>query len=329
VGETKPTEVMQLPLGKLGRLRTFTASPDLKFLALSSRTRAGIWNLEANERVMQVRSFQSAYFTPNTTFFLDFPKFEKADREMVVLSPVTRQSNSRSVDKEDDVTFFGNILLRIKHGDKNRAAQRNFELDALDIVYEKPLWARNFPKQGPFLCGSPSSGKIVFVWTANSDGLRDEIARDAKLQSLWAKANPKASDYFLEVVDSRNGAVDGAVFIRTGKYSYYPEHIEAVGDWIVVADNQNRVLLYSISTGEEKAKWFGYRPEISGNGERLCMANGRGHLIAYDLRTFKQIEDLYFSNEVSAHLLSGDGSKLFVLTNDQTAFELNLEVEPL
>jgi Peptidase family M48 len=109
MGDVKASLVTQLPLGKLGSLQTFAASPDLKFLAISSRTRGGIWNMDANERVFHVRAFQNAYYTPNLTFFLDFPPFEKIDREMVVASPVTRQTKSRPVGKDDDITFFGDV----------------------------------------------------------------------------------------------------------------------------------------------------------------------------------------------------------------------------
>jgi FMN phosphatase YigB (HAD superfamily) len=72
------------------------------------------------------------------------------------------------------------------------------------------------------------------------------------------------------------------------------------------------------------ARWFGYRPQISRNGQRLCIANGRGHLVVYDLQSLKQIDDLYFSNPVSVQYLSEDGKKLFVLTNDQTAFQFDI-----
>jgi hypothetical protein len=54
------------------------------------------------------------------------------------------------------------------------------------------------------------------------------------------------------------------------------------------------------------------------------MANGRGHLLVYDLQGLKQIDDLYFANPITAHNFSGDGKRLFVLTNDQTAFEFEL-----
>ena len=111
--------------------------------------------------------------------------------------------------------------------------------------------------------------------------------------------------------------------MRTGKFSFRPEHQEAAGDWLVVTDNLNRVLLYSISTGERKARWFGYNPQISTKGQWLCLANGRGHLLVYDLRMLKQASDLSFDNHVSAYTFSEDGKQLLVLTDDQTVFVLD------
>lgn len=323
VGDLKSSVTVQLPLGKLGTVRTFTASPDLKWVAMAGRTRGGIWGLEAGERAFLLRSFQSGYFAPNSVFFLDFPEFEKSSRTMVVLSPITKQSRAREVQKDDDLSFFGSMVLRTKHNDKNRYARRNLELDALDIVTLKPLWSRTFPKQGPWVHGSASSGKLVFWWNARADGLRDELARDAKLQALWAKENLGDADYFLEVLNARDGSILGGAAVHTGKYSFWPESVEAAGDWLVVTDNLKRVLLYSVSTGERKARWFGYHPQLSENGERLCLANGRGRLILYDLRTLKENGDLSFANSVSAYAFSEDGKRLLVLTDDQTAFVLD------
>jgi WD40 repeat protein len=327
IGESKPIIVLQMPLGKLGDLRTFTASPDLKWLAMSGRTRGGVWDLDANTRVFHVRHFQNAYYNPNGTFFMDFPEFEKLSRAMVVLSPVTQQTKDREIAKDDDVDFFGDVFLRTKHNDKNRAARRNFELDVLDMATAKPLWSRNFPKQGPWISGSASSGKLIFVWNARADGLRDELARDAKLQERWSRENPGDSDFFLEVLNARDGTVAGGIVVRTGKYSFHPEYQDAVGDWLVVTDNLNRILLYSVSTGEQKAKWFGYGPRISRNGDRLCLSNGRGYLNVYDLHTLKRLSEFSFANRISGKLFSADGKRLFVLTNDQTGYVLDVSPE--
>ncbi len=328
VTEDKAFATLLLPLGRLGVLRTFTASPDLKWLAISTRTRGGVWNMDSNVRVFHIRAFQNAYYNANGNFFMDFPQFEKAKREMAVLSPVTQQTKGREIDKDDDLTFFGDVYLRTKHNDKNRIVRRNFELDGLDMATGKLLWSRNFPKQGPWVSGSVSSGKVILAWNAKADGLRDELAHDAKLQERWSKENPGDTDFFMEVLNARDGTVAGGAVVRTGKYSFHPEYQMAVGDWLVVTDNLNRVLLYSVSTGEQKAKWFGYRPQISRNGDRLCLSNGRGRLVVYDLHTLKQISDFSFANRISANLFSEDGKRLFVLTNDQSAFILDVAGAP-
>src|SRR2546422_707980 len=153
VTDTKAYDTLQLPLGRLGVLRTFTASPDLKWLAMSSRTRGGVWDLDTNTRIFHIRAFQNAYYNANGNFFMDFPEFEKAQREMGVLSPVTQQSKGREIDKDDDLTFFGDVFLRTKHNDKNRNVRRNFVLESLDMATGKLLWSRNFPKQGPWVSG--------------------------------------------------------------------------------------------------------------------------------------------------------------------------------
>jgi WD40 repeat protein len=328
VADPKTNFPLQLPLGRLSVLRTFTTSPDLKWLAISSRTRGGVWNLETNTRVFHIRAFQNAYYAATGNFFMDFPEFEKASREMGVLSPVTQQTKGRQIDKDDDLTFFGDVYFRTKHNDKNRNARRNFELNALDMATGKPLWSRSFPKQGPWISGSASSGKLIFVWNAKADGLRDELAQNAKLQERWSKENPSDTDFFIEVLNARDGTVSGGAVVRTGKYSFHPEYQEAVGDWLVVTDNLNRVLLYSVSTGEQKAKWFGYGPRISLNGGRLCLSNGRGHLVVYDLHSLKQISDYSFASRISGDFFSGDGKRLFVLTNDQTGYILDVSATP-
>jgi len=49
-----------------------------------------------------------------------------------------------------------------------------------------------------------------------------------------------------------------------------------------------------------------------------------GHLVIYDLHSLKQTNELTFASRISAYLFSEDGKRLFVLTNDQTAFILDV-----
>jgi hypothetical protein len=51
---------------------------------------------------------------------------------------------------------------------------------------------------------------------------------------------------------------------------------------------------------------------------------GGGKLAVYDLRTLKQANEFLFADRVSADLFAEDGKRVFVLTNDQTSFILEV-----
>jgi WD40 repeat protein len=328
VGELKPNKTLQLPQGKLGPLRSTAISPDMKWLAMSTSTRGGIWDIESNTRRAYVRGFMHASYTPIPAFFLDYPKFEKLDRELSIVSPVTLQAKSRPVDKDEDLRFFGDTLLQVKHNDKNGKANRNIEVNAMDTALMNPLWSRKFPKSAPGFGGTLGTGKLVLAWKANEDGLKEQVEGDPQLTAHWPKTRPNDADYFWEVIDVREGKTLGSVFLSTGKYSFVPEYWSAAGDWLAVADNHHRVLLYSISTGLVKTKWFGDRPVFSIGGDRLAIHKGQGHAVVYDLRTLKQTNEFYFANSISTNLFSADGNRFTVLTSDQTVFQLELKGLP-
>ncbi|HKY03310.1 MAG TPA: hypothetical protein VJQ56_00375, partial [Blastocatellia bacterium] len=92
----------------------------------------------------------------------------------------------------------------------------------------------------------------------------------------------------------------------------------------VVADNQNRTLVYSLSTGEQKGKMFGERAALNQASNLLCVENERGQLTLYDLGTMEKRDEFIFSSPVMLTRFSGDGKSLFVLTAGQTAYVLDL-----
>jgi Tol biopolymer transport system component len=134
----------------------------------------------------------------------------------------------------------------------------------------------------------------------------------------------KEGDYFLEILDLRNGAPLGKLLIETGKGSFRLSTVFAAGNWVIISDTQNRVLVYSLKTGEMKGRVFGSFATVSPVAGLLCVENESGQLTVYSLETMEKRDQFTFSSPVSLIRFSQDGRRLFVLTSNQVAYQLDV-----
>jgi Peptidase family M48 len=225
LGQLHPTEILQMPLGRLGRLHTSAVSPDLNWLAISSRTRGGVWDLQANKRLFLIRGFQSSSFPNKSELYLDLPKFGSSRRELWLLNLATQQGDTKPLGKAEgaaeaqtaedpasEITF-GSVLLRSTHHKQGKNYLHDVQIEARDTRTEATLWSRTFPKLAPRLYGSAETGRLVFLWPADTNDAREEISHDPKLRERFATIKISVGDFLLEVVDSRTG------FTLAGRWS--------------------------------------------------------------------------------------------------------------
>src|SRR6185295_18177380 len=117
---------------------------------------------------------------------------------------------------------------------------------------------------------------------------RDFATRhNPRLTQTLAKMKEKEGDYFIKIVDAQSGNEVGKLLIETGKRSFRVENIFAAGDSVIVTDTQNRVLVYSLKTGEQKGRVFGAYATVSPASKLLCVENESGKLAVYDLETME------------------------------------------
>ena len=169
---------------------------------------------------------------------------------------------------------------------------------------------------------NPGGNSMIFYWSARDTTAKNEIKSDVSLSSRFAQLN-REGVYLLEILEAATGKPAGKLLLDTGKGSFRIENVTAEGDWILVTDNENRTLVYSLSSGERKATLFGSHSAISVAAQALAVGNEAGEIDIYSLPMVEKREHLSFSSPVSVASFSADGQRLFVLTANQTAYVLD------
>ena len=325
----------------IGRLRVAEVSPELKWLALSGRSRGGVWNLNKGEAALSLRDFRGGYVGDDGHFFADFPKVEDVERNIAKFNLNTGEAVSGPKIESNTSYQYGQYLFTIKPvTDKpGKDAEsvgkpairrnpmdyrRNVMVELFDARTMKVLWSQTFPKEAPRVWIAPNNQTMAMVWDISSETAKAEISADPQLKQQLAKMREKEGDYFLKILDSENGKEISKLLIETGKASFRVSNIFATGDSVIVRDNQNRVLVYSLKTGEQKGRVFGSYATVSTASKLLCVENEVGKIAIYDLETMEKRDDFSFSSPISMMRFSQDGKRLFVLTTAQTVYILDV-----
>ena len=325
----------------LGRLRVAEVSPDLKWLALSGRSRGGVWNLGKAEAVLELRNFKGGHVSDDGYFFGDFPKTDEVERNIAKFNLNSGDAVSGPMIEGNTSHQYGQYLFTIKSatqkekpktesGEEEKdkfdpmALRRNVIIEMFDARTMKSLWSKTFPKETPRTWIAPDHHTMALIWDISSDAAKTEISSDPQLAQQLSRMKEKQGDYFLKVLNAQTGEEIGKLLIETGKGSFRAWNVYAAGDSVIVTDTENRVLVYSLKTGEQKGRVFGGYATVSESSKLLCVENEMGKIALYDLETMEKGEEFSFSSPISMLRFSRDGHRLFVLTSAQTVYTLDV-----
>jgi WD40 repeat protein len=345
MGSTTPVGQVALPEARLEHFRVAALSPDSEHIALSERSRSGVWELTTGRQRFRLRGVRGAWFSDDGTLFADFPKddVEKQPRNMLHIDLTTGKGSvsyriAEGSDSRDDsknnaaqvppkwwVYQAGPVLCTWKPSVKDDTLDQNVDLDISDIASGKLLWSRHFPKERPHLYFDPQSAELIFAWQFSTSAAKQEITADPALSARVAELSDRATAVLLEVLSGRTGAVIGHIAVDTGKASFRITDVEGNGDLVKVHDNQNRILFYSAATGKQIGSIFSDGiSEISADGNALAVVNAEYELTLYSLPSLEKTDTLRFPEPISWFHFARDSKHLFVLTRDQTAYTLDL-----
>lgn len=342
----EPVAKVLLPSSNLGRLWVSTVSADFRWLALSGRSRGGVWDLSTGESVLTLRGFRGGHFDEASHFYADFPEFETAQRNIAKFSLGNGEVAPGAAIEAKNARQIGPFVtvIRSAKGKENKDSdtdnESSFKGDVKEnefidydrnVIFEMRsakdqslLWSKPYPKEAPRIWVAPVFGTAAFVWSVSSDAAQAVIKTDPRLKSQLDTMKEKEGDYFVQIVEAATGKELGNLLIETGKGSFRLTNIGAAGDSVMITDTRNRVQLYSLSTGAPKGRVFGGFAVISLASKLLCVENEKGKLALYDLDTMEKRDELVFSGPISMVNFTADGKRLFVLTSDQNSYVIDV-----
>jgi WD40 repeat protein len=318
----KPVEHAQLPDAPLGKVRADAISADLNWLAISQKTRGAVWNLQTGQRLYHLRGFSAAYFGPDQGLYADFPKYLSTERALAraALNHPEIQSE-KTIDEDKHTIEVGRYLLTVIPAKENNT-YNNVSLELWDVVDQRVVWTRQFPHERPGYHVNSRANSLVLYWQASSQAAKSAAKEDPTAAAALARFKDKDSAVFVQVLDLDAGKVRSQMTFDTGKHSFQLAAAMATKDRLVVADDQNRVLIYAFD-GELKGTIVGHAPEISAKADLLTVKTESGELELYDLANMRKRNTYDFPNRVAFNAFSEDGNRLLVLTGDQVVYVLD------
>ena len=342
------TGTVDIPVGSMNRIYAANVSDNMQWLAVSSKTRGALWDLNTGERKLHVRGFRGALVAANGTAIGDFPKLEPVNHSLVHLDGskgavnVLREVPDKGARQYGRFVLVRTSLKTLKTVEKQNAkAKSDSELDVnddsgatlsrevrfevRDIVNDKVGWTKDFPKEAPGYFFDDFSGRMILYWSLGSEAGKARLKEDPALVERSRQMGNKDDDYVLEIVDAFENKSVGTLLVETGKGSFDIKSGFSEGNWLVLRDDNNRVLVYSIKDGELRHRFFGSNAAMNPKGHQIVVQNYPGELTVYDLATGNPHGRLRFKTGAAFTRFSLDGKRLLVLSAGQVAYAFDAD----
>lgn len=359
-GEKEARASLQLPRAPLAPLQVATVSPDLRTFIISAARQAASWDLTTGSRLGSYSDLVGAWCEDALSCYLQFPQHgslparsEKASFSLAAAAPssapnnpngfarfinwpipmgrdpaagtssATAKSSTNNEHFTEQNISSGPVVLRIFR-EPSQSVSFNTILQALDVKTGSILWSRVLESGAPIPFANPQGDRVVLAWRAESPGARAATSRIASARERLQRAKLQAQDSFFEVVDARTGKALSGVVVQNAAGPDRFDSAFSEGDWLITSRDGNRLAIYSLSSGEERGRTFGYYPAISSESAVLALTDGAATLSLYDLGKFQKRATVRFPNAIAYAHFSADGKRLLVLTVNQVSYILDV-----
>ncbi|HWG18223.1 MAG TPA: M48 family metallopeptidase [Acidobacteriaceae bacterium] len=308
---TGKPESTTLPLSPLaGSLRT-ALSTDGRLLALSTRTRGGVWDVSSGRLLTLFRGFDSAMFAPDNSLVAQFPKYGKNDRGIVHITFAPLASTLMPYKEDDDTSLTFGMLEQWKHPDK-----KHTEWTVRKLEDNSVMWSKTYEGEGPGHTYNLVPGQTILSFLLTSDAAKARLKEMPELTTQAAAVKDKNMGRLIQVIDNTNGKVLHE-FILTVPLTYTGVGgINIVGQNLYLSSGDNRTMTYSLENRTQLRQLFGYVAAVDAASNRICTVNRRDEAIVYDAEG-RQLATYHTGSPLRLAHFEQDGKRLLLLTADQ------------
>ncbi len=347
--EGQDVATVDIPVGAMSDMRSAEVSDDFGWAALSSRSRGGVWNLRTGERAVFTRGFTSGIVDGQGNGVANFPKFQNDKPTLAFLDPKSGEGQVMRELADHGVRQYGRFLLtrtstskkdekdsersQVPLSEDEKAELRlrsDVRFEIKDWTKDTVIWTRDFKGTVPRYSFDSYSGRLMLYWRLSSDEGKARLKEDAAIKSKADQLGNKQGDYLIDVIDAFAGKTIGSLLLETGRGSFSVGGGKSERDWLALNDSEGRVLVYSLTDGTLRHRFFGSKAAINPLLNQVIIETFPGDVSLYSLDTGEKINDFLLKGNLAFSRFSLDGKRLFLFSDYQVGYAIDLtKVKPI
>jgi len=312
-----------LPISPLSQSIFAVLSDDHRYLAFTTRTRGGVWDLTTGQRVLLARHFTAAVFAPDNSLYVEFPKFETEERAIVRFTFAPFSATPVTYKVDDTMHLTRGMFQEWTTPSKGKKAT---ELIVHDVRDNSILWRRTFDEGRPSHDSNLIAGESLFAFRLKSDFAKTRLSANAALAAQAGTIKNRDRAGIIQVIDDRTGNILHEMALEAPLDYEGFRGVHVIGDSLYVTGVDNRTIVYSISTGAQVREFFGYLIAADRGSGRICTANRRGEAVVYDAQG-EELAHFNMGSPLRYAIFHNNGDRLILLTADQKVRTMAIDGE--
>ncbi len=324
-GEPKARSIA-VDVGPLPPLNKGTFSRDGKFLAISLKNRAALWNLETGKQMLLIRPFQSAWMDDHDNLFGQFPKYVNMDPKELKFALAEGAPKSSELAKlDDDGWQYHDLELKYKPMGKDKGTGRHATLEVKKMDGQAVAWTRDFSAETP-ACWPSEDNRLVLAWDLSNDAVKGEVGAHPELQKEMDALKQRKKGLLIETVSPETGkALEEVVVPETDLTHGWNDVRRAMvsGDVVLARGEHENTAIYRLKDGSKVGEFFGRPVATDADLHLVAGVNRENEILLVDEQTGKELKRFTLNSPIRLARIAGTKDKtLMVLTADQVVHRI-------